>query len=228
MATLRLSDRPTWGIVSQRVDGDLLADTVRLAPDDERQWPRQVPLGERDAVVRGGTDQFPSGLAEGIGHHPDDDREVEQRARRRPHHFRVERVDRPRGEYDAIRSCRLGRAQDRAEVARIRHARADHHERRRCRQRRQGRRALADDAEHWLRRLRGCHPLQHARRKIGHGRPRGRRRAFRRGPRTAPRPPSRRRAPRRAGRCLRPRTRRPPNAHCGARAGAAVVGPVGS
>ncbi len=146
-----------------RASGPVQSAAVWATPWCDDVPTRRSPAGATAAELDGGHD-----------------RHVEQRAGRGPHDLRVEHVDGARREHDGVGAGRLGRAQDRAEVARVGEPVGDDDERRRRRARPARSCRWAHDGEHRLGRL-------------GRRRSARRRRRRARAPGTPPRPACRRR-----------------------------------
>jgi hypothetical protein len=154
----------------------------------------------------------------------DDDRNVEQRAGRCTHGLGVVRVDRSRCEHHGVDTRRLGRPQDRAQVARIGELVGHHDEAEIVEV--DGLRRHADHGEVRLRALGRGDTFEHAVGELGHGRARHRFAAGRDelgddGPPGVDRFGDQDRA-------LRRRRHRHPNASYGAPTGAAALGSSGS
>ena len=202
------------------VDAGVVGQPACLVADDERDPSGQIGLGVRGPSVRRRADGPHPGRLHG-GKRRVEHRHPEQRTGRRAYDLGVERIDRTGGEHHPIDTSGLGRPQDRAEVARVGDPVGDEHEA--GRRQVEGGRRDAHHGEDGLRRLGRGDTLDHARRQ--HERRRAGDRVASRPRRTRPRSPSRRRRPRGRVGCPRRRTRLRRNANCGARAGAAAVGP---
>ena len=94
-----------------------------LVAEEERDRSRQIELEQVGlAVGSRGVDRASTGSQlreDGLGRGPTHDRDVEQRARRRPHRLRVVQVDGLGGEHDGVGSGGIGGAKHRARVPRV-------------------------------------------------------------------------------------------------------------